>query len=67
MLTIKGVTQPIQTQGQLLIEGSQLHGTAEFTVKPAGSNIKIPGLVRNNITEEIMVKANMLYQPLIQK
>lgn len=66
-LTIKGVTQPIQTQGFLLVKGGELQGTAEFMLKLADYNIRIPALVRNNIAEEIRVNVHMLYQPLTKK
>lgn len=65
-LTIKGITRPLQTNATLIVQGGLPQGVAEFKVKPADFNIEIPALVRANIAEEILVKVEMPYQPLVK-
>lgn len=63
-LTIKDVTKPIRTNAKLVIKQGMPQGIAAFTIRPADYNIQIPGLVRENIAEEIEVKIDMPYQVL---
>ncbi len=65
-LTIKGVTKPLQTNASVIVKGGVPQGVAEFKVKPTDYGIQIPSLVRENIAEEILVKVDMPYQPLVK-
>jgi hypothetical protein len=61
-LTIHGVTKTIQTSGTIEVIGDGLKASAKFIVKPAEFDIKIPGIMRNKIAEEIEVTVNMNYE-----
>lgn len=65
-LTIRGITKPLQTNATLVVKNGLPQGLAEFKVKPADYDIQIPSLVRANIAEEILVKVDVPYQPLIK-
>jgi len=58
-LTIHGVTQEVEEEGIMKIEGDIINATSTFNVKPADFDIKIPGAVVNNIAEEIEVRVNV--------
>lgn len=60
-LTIHGVTQTILTPGTIEVTGDGLKASSKFIVKPADFDIKIPGIMRNKIAEEIEVTVNMKY------
>jgi hypothetical protein len=58
-LTIHGVTKPVSHAGSIVINADgSLKCTSEFIVKPEDHGIKIPGMVRKNIAEEITVKVD---------
>ncbi len=60
-LTIHGVTKKIQTPGTIEVTGDGLKASSKFIVKPADFDIKIPGIMRNKIAEEIEVTVKMEY------
>jgi polyisoprenoid-binding protein YceI len=60
-LTIHGVTKTIQTSGTIEVTVDGLKASSKFIVKPADFDIKIPGIMRNKIAEEIEVTVNMKY------
>ncbi len=59
-LTMHGVTRPLEEPATLVVrpDGS-LKGTARFTVRPEDHDITIPGVVRNNIAERIVVSVDL--------
>lgn len=63
-LTIHGVTQKIEEEGVMKIDGDMIHGTSTFIVKPADFDIKIPGAVVKNIAEEIEVRVDVKLKKL---
>lgn len=63
-LTIHGVTKTIQTPGTIEVTGDGLKASSKFIVKPADFDIKIPGIMRNKIAEEIQVTVDMEYAPM---
>lgn len=64
-LTIHGVTKQVTHPGTILVEkGGAIKATSEFKVKPEDHGIAIPGVVRPNIAEYILVKVNMSYDKL---
>lgn len=63
-LNIHGVTKEIEEEGVMKIEGDMIHATAEFIIKPADFDIKIPGAVVKNIAEEIEVRVDVKLKKL---
>jgi len=63
-LTMHGVTKTIQTPGTIEVTGDGLKASSTFIVKPADFDIKIPGIMRNKIAEEIRVTVDMAYAPM---
>ena len=64
-LTIHGVTKPLTAEGTLVVDPTGvLKAVTTFIVKPEDFDIKIPGLVRDNIAKEIDVKVQIEYQKL---
>jgi len=63
-LTIHGVTNNIATSGTIEVAEEGIKGAAEFIVKPADYDIKIPKIVRRKIAEEMEITVKMKYEPL---
>ncbi len=63
-LTIHGVTKTMQTPGTLEVTRNGLEASSKFIVKPADFDIKIPGIMRNKIAEEIEVTVEMEYEKM---
>ncbi len=62
-MTLHGVTQPLEVEGQLLVESAdKIEGTCSFIIEPETYGIKIPSLVRDKIAKEIEVSVKMNYQ-----
>jgi hypothetical protein len=59
-LSIHGITRQIESPATLQLQNGELTGNAVFTVNPDDYNIKIPALVRNNISKkvEVTIKVN---------
>ena len=61
-LTIKGVTKPVKATGIMALDPTgAVKAVSTFIVRPEDHDIKIPGVVRKNIAEEIEVKVDMAY------
>lgn len=61
-LTIHGVTKPVKTKGTLTVEANgTIKASSDFMVRPEDHGIKIPGMVRKNIAEQIAVRVRMDY------
>ena len=59
-LTIHGVTRQVEHPGTITVEeDGTLKAASDFVVRPADHDIKIPGVVRRNIAEEIAVKVRL--------
>lgn len=64
-LTIHGVTKPVKTKGTMVVAADgTVKASCDFKVKPEDHGIKIPGMVRQNIAEQILVKVRMDYARL---
>jgi hypothetical protein len=64
-LTIHGVTKPSTAKGKVTVDGSgAITASGDFIVKPEDHGIKIPGMVRKNIAEEITVKVRLSYEKM---
>jgi YceI-like domain len=57
-LNIHGVTKNISTAGNIIVKAGKATASSKFTVKLADYNIKIPGAVKNNISETIEITVN---------
>ncbi|MGK7392110.1 MAG: YceI family protein [Candidatus Cyclobacteriaceae bacterium M2_1C_046] len=66
LLTIHGVTQQINTEGIVTVEGEKINSTAKFKLKPADFKIKIPSVVKDNIAKVIDVTVTCAYEPFIK-
>lgn len=59
-LTIHGVTKAVKHPGTLTVQkDGTVKAVSDFIVKPEDHAIKIPGVVRKNIAEEITVKVRL--------
>lgn len=59
-LTIHGVTRQVEHPGTITVnKDGTLKAVSDFIVKPEDHGIKIPGVVRKNIAEEITVKVRL--------
>ncbi len=59
-LTIHGVTKSVEHPGTLTVEkDGTVKASSDFVVKPEDHAIAIPGVVRQNIAEEITVKVRL--------
>ena len=63
-LTVHGVTQPITSEGMIVVNGSKVSVQTKFTVRVADHDIKIPKIVFHNIAEEVEVTVDLKYNPL---
>jgi hypothetical protein len=64
-LTIHGVTKPVSAKGKVTVDATgAITAASDLTVKPEDHGIKIPGVVRKNIAEEITVKVRMEYSKM---
>ncbi len=64
-LTIHGVTRQVSHPGTITVnaDGSVM-AVSQFIVKPEDHEIKIPGVVRDNIAEEITVLVDLDYKKM---
>jgi hypothetical protein len=63
MLTIHGVTRPLQVTGSMERREDRLFVNSTFKVKLADYAIKIPQLLWQNIAEEVEVTVELWYKP----
>jgi hypothetical protein len=61
-ITIHGVEKPVKAEGTITVDGKGgIRAESRFQVKPADHDIKIPGTVRDNIAESILVTVRLDY------
>ncbi len=65
-LTIHGVTNQIETDGTLKVNGEKIHGKSTFTLPVADYDIEIPKVVQDNIAKEIEINVDINYEPYNQ-
>lgn len=63
-LTIHGVTQAVKVPGQFIVKDGKISANASFEVTVADYEIKIPAVVRDNIAKTVLVKVDLVYEPL---
>ena len=66
-MTIHGVTQPVSTEGQIMVKGGTVSAHASFALAPEDYGIKIPGMVRDNIAKSLQVVVAVNYELLADK
>jgi YceI-like domain len=57
-LSIHDVTKKITEKGSVIIKGGKINVSSKFMATLADYNIKIPGAVKNNISETIEITVN---------
>lgn len=62
-LTIHGVTKSIETDAKLTIKGGKVIAGTEMYILVSDYNIKIPNLVADNISKQILIKLNAQLEP----
>jgi hypothetical protein len=60
-LTIHGVTNKVTAKGTIEVITGGINANSKFIIVPEDYNIKIPGVVRNNIAKTIEVTVTMKY------
>lgn len=63
-LTIHGVTNPLETTGEIIVKGGIIHASSKFDVTVADYKIEIPKVVRDNIAKVVEVSVDIAYKPL---
>jgi polyisoprenoid-binding protein YceI len=63
-MTIHGVTRTLSTKGTLEVIDKKLVASAQFYLNPEDYDIKIPGVVRNNIAEQMKITLRMILDPI---
>ncbi len=63
-LTIHGVTKNYSTTGTITVSGGKVTLLAKFPIKLADHGVKIPGAVKDNISETVDVTVNADYAVL---
>jgi hypothetical protein len=56
------MTKPVTAKGTVTVDAAgAIKASSDFAVKPEDHGIKIPGVVRQNIAQEITVKVRLDY------
>lgn len=63
-ITLHGVTKPIRTKAECVVDGGNIRAKAVFPLKVKDFGIKVPRLVINNIAEVVEVTVSFNYQPM---
>ena len=62
-MNIHGVDKQVTTKGTFTVKGGKLIGKSEFKLKVADYDITIPGVVKDNIAEEVKITVDATYEP----
>lgn len=63
-LTLHGVTKEIEVPGKIIVKGGKPQLNADFTILLSDYNIKIPSLVKENISNTVSVTVDCVLEPL---
>jgi hypothetical protein len=64
-LTLHGITRQLAVPATITVKNNTISATSTFSIALADYNIKIPGIVRRNISNNILIKIIIpSYQPL---
>ncbi len=61
-MTIHGVTRQVSAGGTIEVTGDGITARTEFKLNPEDYDVKIPGVVRNNIAEQMVITAELTCQ-----
>ena len=61
-LTIHGVSKNVTTPGMIIIKDGKISGSSTFKILLKDYNIKIPAIVKNNISESIGITVSCSYE-----
>jgi polyisoprenoid-binding protein YceI len=61
-LTIHGVTQAIEEKGTFIVKEGKIQGRSVFNVLLEDYDIKVPGVVRKQISESIEITVNVMLE-----
>lgn len=59
IITLHGISKPLNTTATLQVQNNTLTGSCNFTLLPEDFNIAIPSLVKEKIAKEITVKVKV--------
>lgn len=62
-MTIHGVTQEIESTGTLEVKEGKILATAKLPIEVAAYDIKIPGVVKDNIAKVVEATVDITYEP----
>ncbi|MBC8172938.1 MAG: YceI family protein, partial [Chitinophagales bacterium] len=65
-LTIHGVTKATTATGNFVVSGGKITGKSEFNILLADYKIAIPAIVKDNISEKVLIVVDLGLEPLIQ-
>jgi len=63
-LIMHGVTKTISVPAEFLVDAKGVHATAKFSVKCSDFDIKIPAVVKNNVSNEVDITVKVDYNLL---
>jgi polyisoprenoid-binding protein YceI len=66
-ITIHGVTKNVSAKGTVVVKDGNFRATSAFVLKPEDFDIRIPGVVRNNIAKFIKISVDNTYEPLTKQ
>jgi polyisoprenoid-binding protein YceI len=62
-MNMHGVDKEVKATGTFTVKGGKLSGKSEFNLKLADYNINIPGVVKDNIAEQVKITVDATYEP----
>lgn len=65
-MNMHGVTKTLTVPAELKVDAKGLHGSAKFVVKCSDYDIKIPSVVKDNISNDIEITVSVDYNVLSQ-
>lgn len=63
-MIMHGVTKSMTVPAEFVVDSKGIHANAKFTVKCSDFDIKIPAVVKNNISNEVAITVKVDYNPL---
>ena len=65
-LTIHGVTKPVSSKGTITVAGTKITAKSSFEIELSNYGVKIPAVVKDNISNKTKIDVAMQYQPLVK-
>jgi hypothetical protein len=62
-LSLHGITKKVTAKGTMDVVGEDISVSSKFVIKPEDYDIKIPGVVRDKIAEELEISVDVLLKP----